>query len=256
VDGMLEGPHGIPQAPATVAVSVPADMLRRRPDVRSAELVAAAQCALVGVAQADLYPSFTIFGTIGLRTSTAAGAPGKFLSGDNLFYSVGPRINWPFLNYGRLQNTVRVEDARFQQLLVGYKNAVLKAVQEVEDALTGFVKSQEAVVFEQRSVTAAQRAVEISLVQYREGAADYQRVLDAQRSLLAEQSTLTQTASSVTTNVIAVYKALGGGWELREGQPLIPESMQQEMKKRTDWGDLLTEPSGPEAKEISQPAKH
>jgi NodT family efflux transporter outer membrane factor (OMF) lipoprotein len=256
VDGLLEGPHGIPAAPATVTVSVPAEMLRRRPDVRSAELLAAAQCARVGVATAELYPSFTLFGTIGLQATTGAGAPGKFFSVDNLVYSFGPRLNWPFLNYGRLENAVRVEDARFQQLLVGYRDTVLKAVQEVEDALTGFVKAQDVVAAEQRSVTASRRSVELAIVQYREGAADYQRVLDAQRSLLTEQNTLAQASSSVSTNVIALYKALGGGWELRQGQPFVPEITQAEMKRRTNWGDLLSEPPRPEAKGYPQPAKH
>jgi outer membrane protein TolC len=165
-------------------------------------------------------------------------------------------LNWPFLNYGRLENAVRVEDARFQQLLVGYRDTVLKAVQEVEDALTGFVKAQDVVAAEQRSVTASRRSVELAIVQYREGAADYQRVLDAQRSLLTEQNTLAQASSSVSTNVIALYKALGGGWELRQGQPFVPEITQAEMKRRTNWGDLLSEPPRPEAKGYPQPAKH
>ncbi len=166
---------------------------------------------------------------------------------------MGPRIRWPFFNYGRIKNSVRVEDARFQQLLVGYRNTVLKAAQEVEDALAGFLNAQEAVVFEERSVKAAQRSVEIALVQYREGAVDYQRVLDAQRSLLQQQNSLAQTRSSVATNLIALYKALGGGWESRQGQPVVPEPTQDEMKKRTNWGDMLSEPSAAETKKSPSP---
>jgi NodT family efflux transporter outer membrane factor (OMF) lipoprotein len=247
VEAMLEGPKGIPNAPAKVAVGLPAEMLRRRPDIRSAELLAAAQCARVGVAKAELYPSFSLVGTIGLESSSAGGTTPSLVTGNPFFYSVGPRLTWPFLNYGRLKNSVRVEDARFQQLLVSYRNTVLKAAQEVEDALTGFVNSRDAVALEQRSVTAAQRSVALAIVQYREGAADYQRVLDAQRSLLEQQNSLAQTSSSVATNMIALYKALGGGWELREGQPVVPEDMQDEMKRRTNWGDMLSQPSGPEA---------
>jgi NodT family efflux transporter outer membrane factor (OMF) lipoprotein len=242
VGDLLAGPKEIPKAPEKVAVGVPADMLRRRPDIRSAELSAAAQCARIGVAKAELYPSFTLFGTIGLQTTVSSSASHNLFSPSSIFYTAGPRINWPFLNYGRLTNAVRVEDARFQQLLVAYRDTVLKAAQEVEDALSGFLNGQEAVGFEKGSVVAAQRSVEIAVVQYREGATDYQRVVDAQRSLLQQQQSLAQATSSVATSVIALYKALGGGWEWREGQPTVPEQTQQQMRQRTNWGDMLSAP--------------
>jgi len=250
VDSMLAGPKEIPRAPTKVAIGVPADVLRRRPDVRSAELYAASQCARIGVAKADLYPSLSVAGAIGLQASTAANAASHNLfSTHSLFYAVGPQINWPFLNYGRLQNAVRIQDARFQQLLVSYRDTVLKAAQEVEDALTGFLNSENALVFERNAVTAAQKSVELSLVAYREGATDFQRVLDAQRSLLQQQDELAQTNSSVTTSLIALYKALGGGWEVRRDQPFVQEGMQKEMRARTNWGDLLSEPRSPETKD-------
>jgi NodT family efflux transporter outer membrane factor (OMF) lipoprotein len=253
---LLTGPKEIPKAPAKVAVGMPAELLRRRPDIRSAELSAAAQCARIGVAKADLFPSFSLLGTIGLEARSGGNAPHHNLfSTSSIFYSVGPRINWPFFNYGRIKNNVRVEDARLQQLLVGYRDTVLKAAQEVEDALTGFLNSQEAAAFQQLAVTAAQRSVEISLVQYREGATDYQRVLDAQRSLLLQQNNLTQASSSVATNLIALYKALGGGWELRQGQPVVPAQTQNEMKERTDWGDSLSRPRSQETTQGPPPEK-
>jgi len=254
VNELLTGSQEIPRVPATVAVGVPAELLRRRPDIRAAELSAAAQSARIGVAKADLYPSFSLFGTIGIGASSGAGA--DFSLGDGLFYSVGPRIRWPFFNYGRIENTVRVEDARFQQLLVGYRDTVLRAAQEVENALAGFLSGQEAAAFEQAAVNAALRSVELALVQYREGAVDYQRVLDAQRSLLLQQISLAQTRSAVTTSLIAVYKALGGGWESRQAQPIVAEPMQAEMKDRTNWGDLLSEPSSPESKQSPAPEKN
>lgn len=255
VESLLGGPSVLPKAPAKVAVSVPAELLRRRPDIRSAELAAAAQCARIGVAKSELYPSFSLFGSIGLDASTAGKSQNLF-SSDSFFYSVGPRITWPFFNYGRIENRVRVEDARFEQLLVSYRDTVLRAAQEVEDALTGYLRSQEATTFEQASVQAAERAVELALVQYREGATDYQRVLDAQRSLLQQQTSLTQSSSSIITNLIALYKALGGGWELRQPQPLIPEKTQAEMRARTNWGDLLSQPRAPEASKSGPPVKH
>jgi outer membrane protein TolC len=129
---------------------------------------------------------------------------------------------------------------------VGYRDVVLKAAQEVEDAQVELLGAQKAMVFEEAAVDAASRAVELALASYEEGATDYQRVLDAQRSLLQEQVSLTQTTASVATNMIALYKALGGGWELRQGQPFVPESTQRLMKERTDWGDVLSQPRSPE----------
>ncbi|WP_223642946.1 efflux transporter outer membrane subunit [Corallococcus sp. EGB] len=255
VQALLAGPKRIPLAPATVAVGMPAEILRRRPDVRSAELSAAAQCARVGIAEAELYPSFSLFGTIGLQASTAGSANGNLFSLGSLAYSVGPRIVFPFLNYGRLKNGVRVEDARFQQLLVNYRNTVLKAAQEVADSLTGFVNAQRAMAFQQAAVKAAQRSVELAVVQYREGAVDYQRVLDAQRSLLEQQNNLAQTSSSIATNLVALYKALGGGWEVRQGQPILPEPVKGEMEKRTHWGDMLSKPRAPEQKALPPAGK-
>jgi NodT family efflux transporter outer membrane factor (OMF) lipoprotein len=246
VDPLLAGPKEIPRAPAKVSISVPAEMLRRRPDIRRAELVAAAQCARIGVAKAELYPSFSLFGSIGFQASTSGIGSNNLFSGDNLVYSVGPRITWPFFNYGRLENNVRVQDARLQELLVGYRETVLRAAQEVEDALTSYLRSQEQVVFQQNSVQSAQRSQEIAMTQYREGAVDYQRVLDAQRSLLQQQNDLAQAGSSVATSVIALYKALGGGWEFRKGQPFVSEPSKKEMEERTGWSDLLSEPSKPE----------
>jgi NodT family efflux transporter outer membrane factor (OMF) lipoprotein len=240
LDALLAGPRQIPKVPEKVAIGVPAEMLRRRPDIRSAELTAAAQCARIGVARAELFPSFTLIGSIGLETTASSAGTKNLFSSNSLYYTFGPHISWPFLNYGRLTNAVRVEDARLQELLVSYRNTVLKAAQEVEDALIGFVNGQQAAVFEQSAVTAAQRSVEIAIVQYREGATDYQRVLDSQRSLLDQQNGLTQVTSSVATSLVAIYKALGGGWEIREGQPVVPEPIQREMKARTNWGDMLS----------------
>jgi NodT family efflux transporter outer membrane factor (OMF) lipoprotein len=256
VDALLTGAKEIPAAPATVAVGLPAEMLRRRPDIQSAELAAVAQCAQIGVAKADLYPSLSLFGTLGTQASSGGGTSFNLFSVGSIFYSIGPRLVWPFFNYGRIKNNVRVQDARLQQLLVNYRNVVLKASQEVEDALAGFLNSQEALVFWQGSVKAAQRSVEISLIQYREGAVDYQRVLDAERSLLQQQNSLAQTRSSITTSLVALYKALGGGWEVREGQPVVPESTVNEMKSRTNWGDLLTKPKPPETKKNPETEKY
>jgi NodT family efflux transporter outer membrane factor (OMF) lipoprotein len=245
VDALLTGPKALPQAPAKVAVDIPAEMLRRRPDIRSAELEAVAQCARIGVAKADLYPSFSLTGTVGLDASTRGTASSNLFRTGSIFYSVGPQINWAFLNYGRITNAVRIEDARFQQLLVGYRNTVLKAAQEVEDALTGYLNSQQAFAFEQNAVTSAARSVELAVAAYREGEVDYVRVLDAQRSLLEQQNDMTEAGSAIATNLIALYKALGGGWEVRQDDPVVPEQTRREMENRTDWGKMLSRPRAP-----------
>jgi NodT family efflux transporter outer membrane factor (OMF) lipoprotein len=242
IEALLGGPKEIPRTPEKIAMVVPADMLRRRPDIHSAELAAAAQCALIGVAKSELFPSFTLFGTVGLETSTVNSTTHNLFSSNSLFFALGPRISWPFFNYGRLRNGVRVQDARFQQLLVGYHNTVLKAAQEVEDALIGFMNARDSMAAQQKAVASAQRAAEIALAMYREGATDYQRVIDAQRSLLGEQNSVAEASSTVTTNFIALYKALGGGWEPYQGQPFVPAETQNEMRQRTNWGDMLSQP--------------
>jgi NodT family efflux transporter outer membrane factor (OMF) lipoprotein len=242
VEPLLVGPKEIPKAAARVAVGVPAEMLRRRPDIRSAELHAAAQCARIGVAKTELYPSFSLSGTIGLQTATTSAGTPNLLSSNGIYYVAGPQINWPFFNYGRLTNAVRVQDALFQQLLVAYRDTVIRAAQEVEDALAGYLNAQQAATFQANAVTSAKRSVELSMSQYREGATDYERVLDAERSLLVQQNNLAEANSSIATYLIAVYKALGGGWEWRQGQSFVPEGTEREMRERTNWGDMLPYP--------------
>jgi NodT family efflux transporter outer membrane factor (OMF) lipoprotein len=238
----------IPTAPSEVAVGVPAELLRRRPDVRLAESRVAAQSPLIGVAKADLFPHFTLFGSIGLRSSNGkftkdGGAGGSDLSdifdSDSIEFFGGPTFSWDIFNYGRIKNRVRVQDARLQQLVVNYRDTVLRAAQETEDALVGFLRSQEEENFLSDSVVAAKRSVQISMLQYREGMIDYQRVLDTQRAQADQEDVHADTKGSVALNLIAIYKALGGGWEIREGKDFIPEKTREEMEKRTNWGNLL-----------------
>jgi NodT family efflux transporter outer membrane factor (OMF) lipoprotein len=235
----------IPEAPMEIVVGIPADLLRRRPDIRTAEMQAAAQSALIGVAKADFYPQLSLVGSIGLQSSEQGGIPsrnahfGDLFDTESITYFVGPSIQWPILNYGRITNRVRVQDARFQQLIVNYENTVLNAYREVEDAMVGFLRSKEQVVFLSDSVKASKRSVDLSLIQYREGVADYQRVLDTQRFLTQEQDLLTAVNGEVALNLIAMYKALGGGWQMREGKDFVNEETKEVMKERTSWGKTL-----------------
>jgi NodT family efflux transporter outer membrane factor (OMF) lipoprotein len=236
----LSGPGAIPSAPADVAVGMPAQMLRRRPDVRRAELQASVQSALVGVAEADLYPSFTLLGSFGFASSSTGSSDfSNLFDSDSFTATVGPTFSWPILNYGRIKNNVRAQDARYQQSLINYKNTVLFAVREVEDAMVSFIKSREQADELQISVEASNRSVAISLIQYRDGVTDYTRVLNSQEFLVQQQDSYTAIRGDVARSLIALYKALGGGWQLRQDQDIVARSIKDEMNQRTDWGDLL-----------------
>jgi NodT family efflux transporter outer membrane factor (OMF) lipoprotein len=236
----LLGPSGkIPNVPAAVAVGVPADLLRRRPDIRAAEMAAAAQSAAIGISQADLYPHFALAGSIGVAGSSFSD---QFDSGATTGF-ITPFFKWDIFNYGRIKNDVRVQDARFEQLVISYQNAALAAAREVQDGLQGFLRTQEQVAYLEKAVTASARASELALVQYREGATDYTRVLNTQTSLLQQQDALTTARGQVVANLVATYKALGGGWQIRQGNNYISSDMVDDMEQRTDWGELLQVPA-------------
>lgn len=257
---LLSGPEVIPAAPASVVIGIPGELLTRRPDIRRAELQAAAQCAQIGVARAELFPRITLLGFFGFQSSdssltrTGGSDFADLFSWESFTMATGPTVSWPIWNYGRLTNNVRVQDARFQQLLINYQNTVLRAAREVEDALVGFLLSQDQVSLLQESVDAAKRAVDLSYVQYREGAVDYTRVLNTQQFLLQAQDHLTLIKGSVPTNLIALYRALGGGWQMRLGKDFVSEQNLAMMKSRTNWGDLLSPRDLPQTLDPPPPA--
>ena len=224
----------------------PAELLRRRPDIRLSERQLAGQSALIGVAKADLYPHFSLFGSLGFQTASSTDGRSNhadfsdWFKGESFTLFAGPGVSWDIFNYGRLTNRVRVEDARFQELAVNYEDTVLRAAQEVEDAMVSFLRNQDSVGFLADAVKASKRSVDLSMIQYREGLTDYQRVLDTQRFLTAAQDDLVATAGSVNLSLIAIYKALGGGWELRAANEFVAKDIIEEMEQRTDWGDLLS----------------
>jgi outer membrane protein TolC len=202
---------------------------------------------LIGVAKADLYPSFSLFGSIGYTTAGSTNPPqsrnaglGDLFEGKSFGYSAGPSITWDVFNYGRITNSIRVQDARFQQLAVDYENTVLQAVQEVEDAMVAFARTQDQVAFLADAVAAYKSSVDLSTLQYKEGLVDFQRVLDAQQNLVQQQDNLVTTTGDVGLNLISLYKALGGGWEMRAGNDFVPGDIKAEMQKRTNWGNLLS----------------
>jgi NodT family efflux transporter outer membrane factor (OMF) lipoprotein len=202
---------GIPTAPVEAAVGIPADLLRRRPDVRRAERQAAAQCAQIGVAESDFYPHIALNGTLGYsaehfsRLFTQSAFNGTF----------GPTVTWNLLNYGRILNNVRAQSAQFQALVAGYQNAVLTAGAEVENGLVSFLKSQERVRSLTESVDAAQKAVNIALAQYSGGVIDFNRLALLEQKLVQQQDLLAQARGDIALGLIQVYRALGGGWQIR-----------------------------------------
>jgi len=201
----------IPIPLTDVAMGIPADLLRRRPDVRRAERELASQSASIGVATAELYPHIAITGTIGLGANDFA----DLFRSEAFTGSVGPSVRWDILNYGRLLSNIRVQDVRFQQLTSEYQSAVLRANEEVENALVAFLKSQQRVQILAESVDAAEKAVDMALLQYREGKTDFNRVFILQTSQALEQDRLAQASGEVSRSLIEIYQALGGGWQIR-----------------------------------------
>jgi NodT family efflux transporter outer membrane factor (OMF) lipoprotein len=237
---LLRGPSAIPVSPPQVIVGIPADLLRRRPDIRSAELQAAAQSAQIGVARAELFPAFSLLGNLVLLSTDL----GTFKLSDMFRWGarqvqVGPSVQWNILNYGQITNNVRVQDASFQQLLLAYQRAVLSAQQDVEDNLVAFLRAQDRADFLAKSVTSSQTAVRLAVLRYREGVTDFTTVLTAQQALLSQQDNLATTLGNISTSLVGVYRALGGGWEIREGDDIVPAEIKAEMRRRTNWGDLL-----------------
>jgi len=232
---ILGDESSIPGASRNAAVGIPADLIRRRPDIRAAEMAAAAQLAGIGVAVADLYPQFVLAGSFGLAGESFSN---QFESGGSSGF-VTALVNWNIFNHDRIKNNVRIQDARFQQLLVAYEIVVLNAAREVEDGLVGFLRSQEQVQYLEQAIVASQRSVELSLDQYEAGLVDYQRVLNSQASLLGQQDALADARGRIATSLVSTYRALGGGWQLREGNSVVHPSTLDTMRERTDWGDLL-----------------
>jgi NodT family efflux transporter outer membrane factor (OMF) lipoprotein len=201
----------IPTAPTSVAVGIPADLLRRRPDVRRAERAVAAQSARVGVATTELYPHISVTGTIAYSAEKA----GDLFTPRALNGSVGPSFQWNILNYGRLLNNIRLQDARLAELIVTYQNQVLVANAEVENGMAEFIRSRERADLLAQSVHAAEKAVRVALAEYRGGSIDFNRVALVEQNLVQQQDLLSSAQGDIVLGLIEVYRALGGGWEIR-----------------------------------------
>lgn len=260
------GPGNIPTAPAEVVLGIPADLLRRRPDVRAAERTLAAQAAQIGVAEADFYPAISITGNLGWSAQHASNlfSPGSFNG------LVGPSFQWNILNYGRILNNVRLQDFKFQELLATYQQTVLQANQDVENGVVTFLRGQERTRFQLESVDQAKKAVQIALVQYKAGTVDFTTVTQVEQTLVAQENTLAIAQGEIITGLVQVYRALGGGWEIRingcqdmlrpPGSPATLPTMQSSPPEQPGEGvptpapqqSAPQPPTGPQARSVPQ----
>ncbi len=232
---LVETTGFIPLVDQAVLQDVPAELLLRRPDVRAAELNVAAQSALIGVAETDYYPALTLLGSIVWSANSLRG------TSNSLDIVGGPSLRWNVFDYGQISNNVRVQDARLQQLIEAYRDKVRQAAIEADDAATGLTKALERERILREAAAAAKRSLVLANALYREGYSDFQRVLDAQSALLQQQDNYLISRSDAVGNLIALYKAMGGGWQ--NSQPKVDQSTRQQMEQRSDWGDMLNDPA-------------
>ena len=198
----------------------------------------------------QLYPAISITGTFGGSASTANGHTlGDVVNWKGVAYAAGPSFQWNLLNYGQITNNVRLQDAKLQQLLVDYQNTVLSAQQEVDNGLATYLQSRNQAAFLRRSVQAANGALRIAMEQYEQGATSFTTVLTAEQNLFQAQNSLAGASANVPLGLTAVFRALGGGWQIREDGNFVTPATVDQMRARTDWGTLL-----PPANEPQPPA--
>lgn len=212
--------HGgpIPDVPRQIPIGLPSDLLRRRPDIRRAEAAAHAATARVGVAVADLFPRFSLTGSLGLQGNQI----NSLGDARNYFWSLGPSVSWPLFDAGRIRSNINVRTAAQEESLLTYRNTILVAMRDVENALVAFTNEQERRQSLIESVRQNRAAVDLSLKLYSQGTEEFLNVLNAQRSLLVAEAALADSDRTVCANLIALYKALGGGWET----PAAPAAQQ------------------------------
>ncbi len=240
LDCLLDLQHGIPEAPLSVAVGIPVETIARRPDICQSRLEAVAQSELIGSTKANLFPALSLTGTFAFSANNILESSlANLLEWSNRTYTAGPALSWPVLNYGQITNSVRAQDAVFQEALLNYINAVLKAQQEVQDSITAFIEAKIAVQYLTEANRAATKTLQLAIIRYREGESDFTPVLNAEQQQLRVQSSLTKAQGEIPQALVSLYRSLGGGWEIKNGDDVIPDRIKCEMLKRTNWGNLL-----------------
>ncbi|MBU0681475.1 MAG: efflux transporter outer membrane subunit [Proteobacteria bacterium] len=212
---LLKDPAPIPAPPATVAVGVPAETLRQRPDLRRAEQQLAAATARIGVAVSDLYPKFRLSGSIGLESIDSA----DILAPGSRSWRFGPSFSWPLFNGGQVRRNIEIQSTLQEQKLLQYRRVVLTALEEVENALIAYVEEQRRHEALAEGAQAAQIAAAVARDKYQAGLQDFSTVLDAQRSQLSFEDQLAQSQGAVSSNMVRLYKAMGGGWQNLAAEP-------------------------------------
>jgi NodT family efflux transporter outer membrane factor (OMF) lipoprotein len=229
----------LPSVAAAAIEDMPARLLLRRPDVRTAAWQVAAQSAQIGIAEADYYPAIALLGSIRWSSDTLGPTP------DVRSGVAGPLFSWNVFDYGRIRNNVRLQDARLQQAIEAFQNRVLQAAREIDDAAIRLAKTAEQRGLLSEALQAADRSLGLATTQYQEGLVDFQRVLDAQRALFAQAERDLLNQSAHVSAIVELYRAVGGGWLDMPVEQLIPESVRETMRRRTNWGDLLSAPLPP-----------
>ncbi|EKO3851446.1 TolC family protein [Vibrio harveyi] len=218
---------------------VDANLVMRRPDLQVSEMQARAQSAQIGVAETALYPSFSLFGSIGIDSTVPDGS--SFSFSDSLTMVVGPTFSWNIFQYGRVKNNIRFEDAKFQETLTNYNKKVLQAVNEVTNALEAYDLYLEQKSLRLQSVNSSIRAFNISMTQYENGQISFERLLNSVEKMTRAEDSYATIKGNVANQVVALYKALGGGWEAQTGKPFFSETVAKQMQDRSDWDGLLDE---------------
>jgi outer membrane protein TolC len=211
-------------------VGLPSDILRRRPDIRRAEAQIHSATARIGVAVADLFPKFSLtgtFGSSGNKISLLGGSQG-------LFWSYGPSVSWSVFDAGRIRWNIKLQQAIEEQALLTYEKTVLTALKDVETALVAYAKEQERCRSLKEAVAGNRQAVDLSMKLYLAGRSDFLNVLNAQRSLFLTEDALALSTRNLSTNLIALYKALGGGWEKHDARidTRVPQIFQRRVPDR------------------------
>jgi NodT family efflux transporter outer membrane factor (OMF) lipoprotein len=231
LDEELGGGRAIPTAPAEVPLGIPADLLRRRPDVRRVEQLVAAQTPEIGIAKSNLLPRFSLLGSIGLASSHS----GDLFESDSVQGAYGGIFQWDIFFWpGHIAN-IRVQDAQLQELIERYRLTVLRAAAEVENSCNSFLRAQERVALYTEGVDASRRAVRVSEEEYGGGDIQIASILAALDFLRRQEDQVTTSQGDIALSLVAVYKALGGGWEIRGKQSPLREKTIKEMEERTNW---------------------
>ncbi|MGI9240063.1 MAG: TolC family protein, partial [Verrucomicrobiales bacterium] len=251
VEKLLARPRKIPVPRSGYSAGLSTDLLRSRPDIRRAERELAAQTALIGVAAADLYPRFTLFGAFNLQSVNSS----DFFDSASRAYSFGPAMQWQIFSAGRIRSNINIEESRTEQALLNYENSVLQGVEDVESSMVAVAKERERRSFLTTAVSNAEETVDLVNVLYTEGLVDFQRVLDANRTKFESEDQATLSQGDIAKNYIRLYKALGGGTEVEVIPVAEPRTTAESpFKRKSDRQEGTAQESHPEdADAVSTP---